>query len=283
MQLSELTSSMVMSVGPDDSLDTAISQMEEHDIHHLPVVEHDRVVGMVSDRDLLLSVGFQLSCDREVDRHTRVVSGPRLVRDVMSAPVVTIESTASIEEAASLLVGYTIGAVPVVRGARLIGILTRTDLLSRACMLARGDVQFSRLKESVAQHMRARVAAVHVSDSIQTVVTKMREKHLRHLPVVGDEIVVGIVSDRDIRRALGREHVENDPAQREDQVNVGAAAVGEIMSSDLVTVAPETTLTEVAWEFCRHRISALPVVSDKQLVGIITDSDIVRVVSRQEA
>jgi len=283
MQLQDLISATVVSVDPDDSLDTAISQMEEHDVHHLPVVEHERVVGMVSDRDLLLSVGFLLSRDREVDRQTRVVSGPTLVRDVMSAPVLTTPTSATIAEAAKLLVDHEIGAVPVLSGARLIGMLTRTDLLSHASMLARADMHFARLREPVADHMRARVEAVHVSDSIQSVVQKMRDRKLRHLPVVGDELVVGIVSDRDIRRACGREHIEDDLAEARGQLFVGAAAVDEIMSTELVTTGPEATLAQAAWELCRLRISALPVVTEQRLVGIITDTDIVRVMSRQEA
>jgi CBS domain-containing protein len=246
------------------------------------VVEHDKVVGMLSDRDLLLSVGFLLTCDREVDHRTHVVSGPTLVRDVMSRPVVTISALATIAEAARVFVQHEIGAVPVLSGTRLIGMLSRTDLLRQARLLAKGDVFFHRLDDPIASHMRARVTAVHVSDSIQTVVAAMRDKHLRHMPVVGDEFVVGIVSDRDIRRACGREHIEDEMAENRGEVYIGAAAVGEIMSTNLVTARPYESLTDAAGKLCQHRISALPVIDEKRLVGIITDTDIVRLMSKQD-
>jgi len=282
MNLRSLVTTVVVTVGPDDSLDTAICQMEEHDIHHLPVIEHDRVVGMLSDRDVLLSVGWMLSREREVDRRSRVVSGPMLVRDVMSSPVISIPALATISEAAGVLLEHGIGAVPVLAGERLVGLLSRSDLLKHATELALGDVRFGVLHEPIEKHMRASVTAAHVSDSIQSVVTMMHEKHLRHLPVVGEDFVIGIVSDRDIRRAFGREHIEDACAQAQGEVYVGATAVAEIMSTDVITTKPESKLTDAADKMHLHRISALPVVKHNRLAGIITDSDIIRLISKSE-
>ena len=116
--------------------------------------------------------------------------------------------------------------------------------------------------------------------NIQSVVTKMHEKHMRHMPVIGDEFVIGIVSDRDIRRACGQDHIEDAQAEAQGQVYFGATAVGEIMSTDLVTIGPEAKLTEAADMLHSHRISALPVVKDNRLAGIITDTDIIRLISK---
>jgi len=280
MNLGTLVTSAVVTIGPDDSLDTAICQMEEHNIHHLPVVEHGRVVGMLSDRDLLLSVGWMLSRDRDVDRHSHVVSGPMLVGDVMSAPVLRVPASATISEAAAVLFEHRIGAVPVLSGERLIGLLSRSDLLKYASEVGLGDSHFDVLHEPVEKHMRASVTAAHVSDSIQSVVTMMHEKHLRHVPVLGDDFVIGIVSDRDIRRAYGREHVEDERAQTQGQIYVPATAVAEIMSVDVVTTQPEARLTDAAAVMHRHRLSALPVVKHKHLAGIITDTDIIQLISK---
>jgi acetoin utilization protein AcuB len=280
MNLRALVTSVVVTVGPDDSLDTAISQMEEHDIHHLPVVEHGNVVGMLSDRDLLLSVGWMLSRDREVDQHTRVVSGPVLIRDVMSTPVISVPEAATISEAAAVLFEHRIGAVPVLSGERLAGLLSRSDLLKHSLELALGDIHFGVLHERIEKHMRASVSAAHVSDSIQTVVTMMHEKNLRHLPVLGEDFVIGIVSDRDIRRAYGKERIEDDQAQAQGQIYIGATAVAEIMSTNVVTTRPEAKLTDAAEKMHLHRISALPVVKHNHLAGIITDSDIIRLISK---
>ena len=282
MNLRALVTSAVVTVGPDDSLDTAISQMEEHDIHHLPVVEHGHVVGMLSDRDLLLSTGWMLSRDREVDRYSHVVSGPVLVRDVMSTPVFSVPPTATISEAAAVLLERRVGAVPVLSGGRLVGLLSRSDLLKHTSALALGDVHFGVLHERIEKHMRASVSAAHVSDSIQSIVTMMHEKHMRHVPVLGEDFVIGIVSDRDIRRAYGRERIEDDLTQAQGQIYVGATAVAEIMSTNVVTTQPEARLIDAAEKLHLHRISALPVVKHNHLAGIITDSDIIRLISKSE-
>ncbi len=55
MKLGQLSTTTVFCVAPEDPVDRAFEMMEEHGIHHLPVLASDQVVGMVSDRDLLVA------------------------------------------------------------------------------------------------------------------------------------------------------------------------------------------------------------------------------------
>jgi acetoin utilization protein AcuB len=91
--------------------------MRDRRIRHLLVTEHDRLVGILSDRDLrpiLLSPGLTGAS----------------VAEVMSETPTTIAPGASVEDAASLLVVRKIGCLPVVEEERLVGIVTETDLLA---------------------------------------------------------------------------------------------------------------------------------------------------------
>ena len=95
---------------------------------------------------------------------------------------------------------------------------------------------------------------------------------IRHLPVVDREgALVGIVSKRDVLRAGERQSRPNEPRLFEHS----SMAVRDIMSPDLLTVAPETTALEGALLMRKNQIGCLPVVSDNRLVGIVTESDYV--------
>ena len=71
----------VVTIAPSASIDRGISLMEEHGIHHLVVVQDGRVIGMVSDRDILISTGWMLSVERRtvaVGTEKGHVIGPKM-------------------------------------------------------------------------------------------------------------------------------------------------------------------------------------------------------------
>ena len=95
-----------------------------------------------------------------------------------------------------------------------------------------------------------------------------RERRIRHLPVLEDERLVGIVSDRDLRSATP---ALGDPARAEA---LGRIVVSEIMASDVTTAQPEDPIEEAANEMREKKIGCLPVVEGDALVGIISSSDV---------
>ena len=114
-----------------DRLDFADDVMSLGRIRHLPVLDNGRLVGIVSQRDLLAS---SLSSVLEVDpKHRRSFLRAIDVREVMTHPVITVGEETRASEAARLMLRHRIGCVPVVDadGAPL-GLLTETDLLRAA-------------------------------------------------------------------------------------------------------------------------------------------------------
>ena len=116
-----------VTVSRSDTLDHALKTLETWRIRHLPVVEGDRVVGIVSDRDLKKAAPSPF--DRETVEEFLRLTCAVTVKEVMSKEVVTTSPHAPIEEAASLLFRKRIGALPVVQEGRLVGIITETDVL----------------------------------------------------------------------------------------------------------------------------------------------------------
>ena len=113
---------------PSDRLDFADDVMKLGQIRHMPVVEGNRVVGVVSQRDLLAA---SLSRAMEIDpKDHRSFLRSVEISEVMSDRVITIEPTSTVGEAARLMIRHKIGCLPVVDSlGSPVGLITETDLL----------------------------------------------------------------------------------------------------------------------------------------------------------
>jgi CBS domain-containing protein len=118
----------------------------------------------------------------------------------------------------------------------------------------------------VADWMTETVLAVETFDSIAIARQLMAKHRVNQLPVLDNDNLVGIVTDRDIRDAYPTSMM----IHRGEEIDRFAEkiTVEEVMTHDLFVVRPETPLATAVGLLRRHRIGSLPVVKDKNLVGI---------------
>lgn len=108
--------------------------MELGRIRHIPVLDADRVVGVVSQRDLFQSaLAFALGYG---EKGKGTLLRTLNVKDVMSQPVVTTDPGIRITDAARLMLERKVGCLPVIEDGRLVGILTETDILRYVAQIA---------------------------------------------------------------------------------------------------------------------------------------------------
>ena len=102
----------------------------------------------------------------------------------------------------------------------------------------------------------------------------MRKAHVRHLLVTRGDHLVGIITDRDIRLTLP------SPATSlsvwEIHYLLAKLTVGEVMTKEAITVTPRQRLEEAIRLMLTHAIGALPVIEGRRVVGIITETDLLR-------
>ncbi|OGP79993.1 MAG: hypothetical protein A2Z13_06385 [Deltaproteobacteria bacterium RBG_16_64_85] len=113
-------------VSPEDTLTRAADIMRESRVNHLPVVEGGRLVGILSDTDLRnasLASGLLPAAEEPP-------GGDRRVREVMKTEVWSLTPEDSVEDALLIICRKKFGALPVLSGDRLVGIITKVDLLN---------------------------------------------------------------------------------------------------------------------------------------------------------
>src|SRR5215216_4814762 len=102
----------------------------------------------------------------------------------------------------------------------------------------------------------------------------MEQLHVRRLPVVRSGQLIGIVTWGDLRAAWPSAATTLSAYEWRELLE--KATVGECMSRDPATVTPDTPVREAAQLMLAHKIGGLPVVADGELVGMITESDLMR-------
>ena len=112
---------------PEDTLDLANDVISLGRIRHLPVVEDGRLVGLLSERDLMGAATTKLFGLKQ--RSKSALLKTVMIKDVMKKKVVTVKPETTIKETARLMKEKKIGCVPVVDEGNLVGLVTTTDLL----------------------------------------------------------------------------------------------------------------------------------------------------------
>jgi acetoin utilization protein AcuB len=126
----------------------------------------------------------------------------------------------------------------------------------------------------VEKRMKPDPITVGPQDSFRHAMNLIRQRGIRHLPVVEGGRLVGIVTDRDIRQASPSSATSLE--MHELHYLLEKLKVCDVMTTNVITVAPETPIDEAARLMLQHRIGSLPVLRGKDLVGIITETDMLQ-------
>jgi CBS domain-containing protein len=249
------------------ALPAARALMNDQGIRHLPVIDASHaLVGLVTDRNLLkaeISASVGLNEDEQSDLQFSVS-----LSQVMVTEVRTTTADELIVSVASDMVTHRDGCRPVLnRDGRLSGIVTETDIMDLALKALPHRLR------TVADLMVADPIVAGLEQSLSQVDSLMGVHSVRHLPVVDDQKrVLGVISNRDILR-WQRSSLSSASSSSPD------ITVRDVLSENVWSTSPEASLHDAAQTLRDHAFSALPVVEESRLVGILTETDFLRFIA----
>ncbi|SDS14241.1 CBS domain-containing protein [Winogradskyella sediminis] len=127
--IASIMSTNIITLNKTDELETAEHLFKKHKIRHIPVVEADRIMGILSYTDLL-RISFADAIDESETEIETLVYNMFTIEQVMANNVTTVTSNTSIKEVAKILSEKEFHAIPVVDEDHLVGIVTTTDLIN---------------------------------------------------------------------------------------------------------------------------------------------------------
>jgi acetoin utilization protein AcuB len=136
----------------------------------------------------------------------------------------------------------------------------------------------------VKELMSRELVTIGPKESCLDAVVRMQRARVRHLPVVNrDGLLVGIVTDRDLRHYLFTPRVFEVLGSTPVDVLLDGVRVAEIMATDVMTVEAGASVGDAAGTMRKHRVGSLPVMENGRMVGIVTEVDILRQIVRTDA
>jgi CBS domain-containing protein len=136
-------------------------------------------------------------------------------------------------------------------------------------------------QQHVAECMSTPPVVIAPSMSLEAALRLMQQQHVRRLPVVADEQLIGIVTCGDLRAA--QPSAATTLSIHERRALLGKVTVAACMTPDPLTVAPGASVLDAAQLILDHNVSGLPVVADGGVVGMITESDLFQLLAEASA
>jgi len=129
-------------VSPDDNFHQAIHILRKQKVRHLPVLENNRLVGIVVEKDLLSNQPSQATTLSLYEIYSLLEM--LRIRQIMSKPVITVEGDCPLEDAARIMVDNKISCLPVMDDEKLVGIITETDVFKALVEVLGGEEEGTR-------------------------------------------------------------------------------------------------------------------------------------------
>lgn len=128
--------------------------------------------------------------------------------------------------------------------------------------------------EPISSIMTREVITLSLKDTLYSAEKRMKKNHIRHMPVVDKDKLIGLISLSDLQRisfidAYSKEGTEDTPVYN-------MLGIKDMMIKNPLTATPDTTILEVSKLLASKEFHSLPVVEDDKLVGIITTTDLLR-------
>lgn len=266
MQVKNLMSTELITIDKDQSLADALKLLRKNRISRLPVLNNKELVGIVSERDIAAKLGSS--------KYESMPASRLHVSSVMVKDVITVPQTMQLDEVANIMLENGIGSVPVMDEDKMVGIVSKADFVTLAV-----DGEYNKI--CTKDLMTKDIKTVSPTERLVHARRVSIDSKVGRLPVIDDDNLVGMITSKDLMRAFIDFRKKVPEKYQKSQIK--EVLVEDIMSKNLTVVGKDTCISEVAKIMIDTGYNGLPVVEDDELIGIVTQTDILRLIAKLEA
>lgn len=271
MKIKNLMTEELITVDKDQILSEAIKLMRKHKISRLPVLNTNQdnkkeLVGIVSERDIANKIGSSKF-------EKKPISSVR-ISSVMVKDVITADEDMDLIDVAKLMLSNKIGSVPVMDlENNLVGIVSKADFLS----LATGKAFDKILVKEV---MSTDITSVSPSERVVHARRLMLDAKVGRLPVILDDKLEGIITSKDLIQIFI--DIKKNIPDNHQKTKLKETYVEDIMSLKPLAIEDNDSISKAVDLMVETGFNGLPVVMGDTVVGIITQTDILKLIVELE-
>ena len=265
----------VVTLPPTTTIMGAIKTMTNKGFRRVPITDAgtNRLEGIVTSVDVIdfLGGGDRSLLVEKKYKGNLLAAINESVHEIMQNDVASIETDARIPDALEIMLERKIGGIPIVDDEkRVVAICTEKDFVSLVSNVP--------ANKTIGEFMSKKVKTASPDTKIGEAARIMVKEGLRRLPLVRDEILVGLVTASDIMHYLGtgeafEKIVTGDIHEAFDE------PIGSLISKDVIWATSDMDLGKAASLMMENDVGSLPIIDEGSLCGIITERDFLKAMS----
>ena len=275
----------VVSIPPSKSIKDTAKVMMEHEFRRLPITDpgSGKLLGIVTVMDILDFFGggkkFNIIEKKYADNFLAAINEP--VKEIMTRDLITVSTKSSIGDTLDVMLSNQLGAIPLVDAdEKLAGIVTERDIALSLAGVAGKDI--------AQDYMSPKVFTTTPGTSLGDACKIMVRNGLRRIPVVGGEAdiskaakkLLGILTSTDVIRYFNAKELFDHLNSNLASELLDQTKISDIMAKEPITIEPTMPIGDLCELFAEKNIGGVPVVKNDEVIGIITERDILNAVKR---
>jgi len=270
-----IASKEVVTIPPTTPIIGAVKTMLSKGFRRIPVVDAgtNRLKGIVTSQDIVDFLGggsrYLIVKNRYNGNLLAAVNGG--ISEIMEENVVSLNEKDSLKDALDIMLREKVGGIPITDSdGRVKAILSERDFVFLVSDIIMG--------KKVSDYMSKRVVTAPPDMPVGLAAKSMINHGFRRLPIVRDNVLIGIITASDILRFLGSGDIFNRLVTG-NASEVFDVPVRTLIRRDVVFIKSDIDLGEAAGIMLSRNVGSLPVLEDGELRGIITERDFVRAIA----
>ncbi|WP_088335689.1 CBS domain-containing protein [Methanopyrus sp. KOL6] len=262
-----LATTNVVSMPPTATVKSAVDTMIRYGFRRISVTEPGdlELVGILTGKDVLdYLVGERRKIIERRYEGTLLPALHEPVRSLMRTEVYVITPYDTVRKAVRTMFEFEVGALPVVKDKKLVGIITERDVMADLYDV----LEDTKVEEIMTEDPETVPSDITILEAAEIMV----DREFRRLPVVENGRLCGLVTATDVLHHVSSIATETSPdASVEEVMDV---PVEEIMTEDVITIEPDVNIEEAALTMKGANVGSLVVTDGDDVIGVITERDI---------
>lgn len=267
-----IASKNIVTLPPTTNIMGTVKTMLKYGFRRVPIADAgtNRLVGIITSLDIVDFLGGGLRHNIVKNRYKGNLAAAinEDVREIMKKDVVSLGVNDNISNAIKTMIEKNIGGIPIVDDDNVVvGIVSERDFVRTVA-----DITTSK---SVHKYMSNKVVTASPDISVGEATRTMIEKGFRRIPIVKEDVLLGIVTASDVMRYLGSGEIFQK-LMTGDVSDAFQVPLKSLILRDIVWTNSGIDIGEAAALMLKNKVGALPIIDDGELCGILTERDIIK-------